>query len=157
MVANIEGRELRRQFLYSHNLPPDHPRACTTDDVEYFFTIMWDMLGSDFALKRVFYTWKRLCIEFSKTVDLELPFYYFIAAHGRFYEASRPSFINVPPRHQPKTQRLMQQEMIAGQPPGRTTLPTPGSRSVRLTYHNVPVNMPPAPHVQSHATDHPYS
>ena len=49
MAANIEGRE----FLCQHNLPPEHPHACSTDDVECFFSVMQDTLGSDFALKRV--------------------------------------------------------------------------------------------------------
>lgn len=77
MVANIEGREFRRRFLSQHNLPPEHPRASSTDDVECFFSVMRDMLGSDFTLKHVLYAWRRLCIEFSKRVDPHLPFYYY--------------------------------------------------------------------------------
>ena len=156
MAANIEGREFRRQFLCQRNLPPEHPCACSTGDIECFFSVMRDTLGSDFALKRVLYAWRRLCIEFSKRVDPHLPFYYYTSAHGRFYEAPRPSF-SVPSQQPRQAQRPRQREMLAGHNLGRTTLPTPGSRSVRLTYHNVPVNMPPAPGAHSHVTDHPYS
>ena len=142
-------------FLASQTLPPEHPRACSTDDVECFFSVMRDTLGSDFALKQVLYAWKHMCLEFAKRVNPDLPFYYFTSAHGRFYEAPRPSF-NVPPPRQPQAQRPRQREMLVGQAPGRTTLPVAGSRSVRVTYHNVPISMPPPPQEHSHITDHPY-
>ena len=73
MIANIEGREFRRVLLYAQNIPPEHPRACSTDDVECFFSVLRDILGSDFSLKRVQYAWKRTCLEFSKRVDPDLP------------------------------------------------------------------------------------
>ena len=63
----------------------------------------------------------------------------------------------LPPNILAELRDQRQLEILAGKAPGRTTLPTPGSRSVRLMYHNVPVNMPPAPRVSSHMTDHPYS
>lgn len=156
MVANIEGREFRRIFLLSRDLPPEHPRACSTDDVECFFSVLRDNLGTDFTLKRVQYAWRRSCIEFSKRIDPNLPFYYFTSAHDRFYEAPRPSF-SLPSHNQPSVQRVRRSEMLTGQAAGRTTLPAAGSRSVRLTYHNVAVSMPPAPQQQSHITDHTYT
>jgi len=36
LAANIEWR---RRYLAEHNLPPEHPRASTTDDVECFFLV----------------------------------------------------------------------------------------------------------------------
>ena len=156
MVANIEGREFRRCYLASRNLPPEHPRACTTDDVECFFSVMRDTVGRDFSLKTVQHAWKRCCLEFTKRVDPELPFYYYVSAHGRFFEAPRPTF-DVPSCRPPRPRRVRRSEMLVGQAPGRTTLPVPGSRSVRLTYHSLPVNMPPPPHAQSYVSDHSYS
>ena len=69
---------------------------------------------------------------------------------------------------EPHTQWVRQRKMLSGQAPGLTALPTTGLRSVRLTYrnviglttlyltrgscfvrltyHNVAVNMLPAPH-----------
>ena len=155
MIANIEGREFRRRYLLSSNLPPEHPRACSTNDVECFFSVLRDSLGTDFTLKRIQNAWRRSCIEFSKRIDPNLPFYYFTSAHDRFYEAPRPSF-SVPPR-KPRVQRVRQREMLTGQAPGRTTLPTAGSRSVRLTCHNVVINTPPVPNQPSHITDHTYT
>ena len=39
-------------------------------------------------------------------------------------------------------------ESLVGQAAGRTTLPTPGAQSVRLTYHNIPVEIPPPPNAR---------
>ena len=53
LVANIESREWRRRYLESKQLPEEHPRASTTDDVECFFSILRDSVGKDFTLKEV--------------------------------------------------------------------------------------------------------
>ena len=34
LVANLESRELRRAEYQERGLPPEHPRASATDDVE---------------------------------------------------------------------------------------------------------------------------
>jgi len=151
MIANIEGREIRRQFLASSNLRPEHPRACSTDDVECFFSVLRDTVGSDFSLKRVRHAWKHACLEFTKRTDPKLPFYYYTSAHDRFHEGPRPHF-DVPSRKKPH--RVRRSELLAGQAPGRTTLPVPGSRSLRMTYHNVPISIPPLP---GQVSDHTYS
>ena len=156
MIANIEGREFRRAFLLSRNLPPEHPRACSTDDVECFFSVLRDNVGSNFTLKRVLYSWRRSCIEFSKRIDPNLPFYYFTSSHDRFYEGARPSF-SIPSSKPPSVQRFRRREMLTGQAPGRTSLPAAGSKSTRLTFYNVPINIPPPPSQESHITDHTYT
>ena len=53
LIANIESREWQRCYTANNNLPPEHPRASTTDDVECFFSVLRDTVGSDFTLKRV--------------------------------------------------------------------------------------------------------
>lgn len=53
IIANIESREWRRGFCEKENLPPEHPRASTTDDVECFFSVLRDCVGKDFTLKEV--------------------------------------------------------------------------------------------------------
>jgi len=53
LVANIESREWRRKYNSEHNLPAEHPRASTTDDVECFFSVLRDSVGKDFTLKEV--------------------------------------------------------------------------------------------------------
>ena len=44
-------------------------------------------------------------------------FFNFTSAHGRFYEAPRPSFSEPPPR-EPSVPRPHRREMLAGQAPG---------------------------------------
>jgi len=53
LAANIESREWRRKFNHEHNIPIEHPRASSTDDVECFFSILRDTVGKDFTLKQV--------------------------------------------------------------------------------------------------------
>ena len=37
LIVDIESREWRRRFNRDNCIPPEHPRASTTDDVECFF------------------------------------------------------------------------------------------------------------------------
>ena len=53
LAANIETREWRRKYNAENGIPPEHPRASTTDDVECFFSILRDTVGKDFTLKEV--------------------------------------------------------------------------------------------------------
>ena len=53
LAAYIEAREWRSQHNYHLGIPAPHPRSCTTDDVECFFSIMRDSIGKDFTLKQV--------------------------------------------------------------------------------------------------------
>ena len=52
--------------------------------------------------------------------------------------------------------RVRGRESLVGQAAGRTTLPNPGAQSVRLTYHNIPVEMPPPPNARLMA-EHSYT
>ena len=36
-----------------NGIPPEHPRASTSDDVECFFSVLRDMVGKDFTRKEV--------------------------------------------------------------------------------------------------------
>lgn len=53
LVVDIESREWRRRYNKENNIPPEHPRASTTDDVECFFSVLRDMVGRDFTHKEV--------------------------------------------------------------------------------------------------------
>ena len=53
LLVNIESREWRRRFNAQNNIPTEHPRASTTDDVECFFSVLRDMVGKDFTHKQV--------------------------------------------------------------------------------------------------------
>ena len=56
LLVDIESREWRRKYNRENDIPPEHPRASTTDDVECFFSILRDMVGKDFSHKKVRYT-----------------------------------------------------------------------------------------------------
>ena len=53
LALNIESYEWRRQYSVDNNLPMETPRASSTDDVEYFFSVLRDTVGKDFTLKAV--------------------------------------------------------------------------------------------------------
>lgn len=152
LTTNIESREwYRRQFQ-----EPEHPRASTTDDVECFFSILRDMVGKHFTLHTVKYTWRKVCLEFSKRMDPSLPFFYYTSSHDRFYEGEMPSF-DVPAlsKRNPRNQRTRRVERLSGMQ-GRVTLPKSSDRSLRNKYHNVPVDHPPPPSQVTAITDHNY-
>ena len=49
-ITNIEGREWQRCYM---GQTPDHPRASSTDDVEFFFcSVMRDSIGRNFITKQ---------------------------------------------------------------------------------------------------------
>lgn len=64
-------------------LPPEHPRASTTDNVECFFSILRGFVGKHFTVKQVQFEFRELCIEFKKRMDPDLLFYNYTAAHDR--------------------------------------------------------------------------
>lgn len=67
VTTNIGSRAHTRRSYDQIGRQPEHPRASTTDDVECFFSVLRDNLGSlDFTVKRVLYQWRKVCIEFTK-------------------------------------------------------------------------------------------
>lgn len=156
MIADIETREWRRVILSQHSLDPEHPRASTTDDVECFFSVMRDQIGLNFTLKQVQFAWRKICLEFQKRIDVDLPFYYFTAAHDRFYEGPRPSF-NVPSKQKKKRLPRREQIQAASLISGRATFPVRGTLTTRPKFHKQPVNIPPLSHVPVHTAEHSYA
>ena len=70
---------------------------------------MRDQIGLNFTLKQVQFSWRKICLELQKRIDVDLPFYHFTPAHDHFYEGPCPSF-NVP--YKQKKKRLPQREQI---------------------------------------------
>lgn len=159
--TNIEGREFHRRKVAEMGGTPDNPRASTTDDVECFFSVFRDNLGSDFTLKHVRFEWRKLCVEYMKRMDPNLPFYYYTSSHDRFLEGPRPSFNDPSTTHSkynPRQQRSRRIEQPGKLVHGRASLAVPGARSVRMQFHNVPVDVPPPPSSlkQIHVIEHSY-
>ena len=48
LLVDIESRKWRRKYNRENNIPSEHPKASTTDDFEYFFSIL-SMVGKDFS------------------------------------------------------------------------------------------------------------
>lgn len=144
VVADIETAEWRRKELCKKGLQPEHPRASTTDDVECFFSVIRDLVGKDFTLKQVKYAWRKICVEFEKRLDPDLPFYYFTSQHDRFYEGERPSF-NEPSQKPKRDSRQPRREMGSVFSSGRVSVPVRGSLHTRAQFHNIPVSLPPLP------------
>ena len=148
ITTNIESREFQRRQIAAAGGDIEHPRSSTTDDVECFFSLLRDNLGKVFTLKHVQFEWRKMCVEFMKRMDPELPFYYYTSAHDRFYEGPRPSFSqpsSEPSKRNPREQKPRRIEQPGKLVHGRATLAIPGARSIRMQFHNVPVDIPPPP------------
>ena len=158
LTTNIESMEWKRRHSANNNLPFENPRSSTTDDVECMFSIMRDLAGKHFTLRKARYTWRKVCVEFSKRLDPDLGFYYFTSSHDRFYEGERPSFdIKKPNQSHSRHGKVRRREQPANLSFGRVSMPVPGARSIRLKFHNLPLELPPAPNFPIHVSEHSYS
>ena len=101
----MEGREFHRQEQINNKQPLEHPRACSTDDVECFFSLMRDVIGRNFTTKEVKFGMRKIISQFVKRVDPDLPFYYHSSSHTRFYEECHTEFDKKPDK-EPKEKRL---------------------------------------------------
>ena len=156
LVTGIESVEWKRREYASTGRPLENPRSSTTDDVECMFSVMRDLTGKHFTLRQARYTWRKACIEFDKRLDPTLGFYYFSSSHDRFYEGDRPHFDERLSKK--KKRRIRRREQPAHLMYGRATLPEAGARSTRMTFHNLPVTMPPPlESTQQHLSEHSYS
>ena len=122
----------------------ENPRSGTTDDVECMFSIMGDLTGKHFTLREVRYTWRKVCVEFAKRLDPDLGFYYFTSFHDRFIEGDRPDFDQEPTRKSSSI-RPRRRERPSNLMYGLATSPQPAAQSVRVKYHNLPLDAPPPP------------
>ncbi|XP_070533891.1 uncharacterized protein [Ptychodera flava] len=147
IIANVESLEHRRKLndLYG----PEHPRASTTDDVEGFFSIIHNMFGRIFDHKTFKDNTRKICNEFSKRLDADLPFYYWTGTEDRYTIGELPSF-NEPSRQ--GIERLDRMRIERRADPGvfhanRASLPRRGALSVRAEFHSLPELLPPPPNV----------
>lgn len=95
----------------------------------------------------MFYGWRKVTSEFMKRLDPELPFYYFTSSHSRFYEGEMPEFSEPAPKPR-RPRRAPRRELLGSN--ARVTYAVRGKQSVRSTFHNIPVNLPPPPSTAAH-------
>ena len=134
----------------------EHPRASKTDDVECLCSIMCDLYGKHFTVRNAHSKRRKVCLELSKRLNPDLGYYYHTSEHDRFYEGERPTF-DVAAKKKPKQKRVRTREQLSELVFCRATLPIPGARSVRMEFHNLPVELPPPPTVHHPLSDHTYS
>lgn len=152
LTTNIESVEWKRREYSTLNQPMENPRSSTTDDVECMFSIMRDLTGKHFTLREAKYTWRKVCLEFAKRLDPDIGFFYFTASHDRFYEGERPHFDT-----KAKSRRVRRREQPSNLMFGRATLPVPSTRSTRMEFHNLPLELPPIPDTgNQHLYEHSY-
>lgn len=72
----------------------------------------------------------------------DLPFYYYTSSHTRYYEGVMTDF-SVKASKPRNTRRAPQRELLAAD--GRVKMAIRGASSIRATFHNVPVDLPPPP------------
>ena len=122
LLTNLEGTEARR-CRRSLERPPEHPRSYSSDDVECFFSVLRDTIGTNFTTKEVGFGFRKACLEFTKRLDPDLPFYYHTSSHTRFQEGPLPSFnepsakkkrkhLHVPTHGQPSANLELQWQYI---------------------------------------------
>ncbi|XP_035694410.1 uncharacterized protein LOC118428452 [Branchiostoma floridae] len=145
LLCNIESQEQRRHMTTTHGLPPEHPRAGTSDDVEAFIATLHGMLGPIFDHKTFRENFRKICHEYCKRLDQDLPFWYHTGINERF-QTKLPSF------DQPSgaTERLDRTRVSKFADPGidnpcRVQMPRKGARTVRNQFHNLEERLPPPP------------
>ena len=156
-MTNIEGREFRRRCIKERGNKPEHPRASTSDDVECFFSMMRDIVGRNFTSKQVRFAFRKVCVEFSKRLDPDLPYFYHTSAHTRYSEGPLPAFNLASSKKKRKSRTAPRREQPAAFILRRATLPVHGSTSVRSQFHNRPIDLPPPPTEHCHLFEHSYT
>ncbi len=145
-MANLESREIRRMEYEERGLPPEHPRASSSDDCECLFSLMHEMLGDIFDMKQFHDCQAKIFGEFAKRCDPNLKFYYWTGAKERFCEFDLPSFNT--PSGEGVLERLDKVRLSKRGDPGvfvgnRASLPQKGELTARAKFHKAPVELPP--------------
>ena len=141
LIANLTSFELRRAEYVSRDLPPEHPRSGTNDDVECFISVLHEMLGDIFDLKE-FYD-PKIMTEFDKRIDRDIRSYYWTRHKHRSRNFALPNFSQ--PSERPD-RVVISRRADPGVSVARTAdLPVRGALTVRTQFHNVPENLPEPP------------
>ncbi len=105
-----------KERIASRGLPPEHPRASSTDDVEGFFSLLHDQLGDVFDHKVFLQQQTKLLSEFTKKIDPDLPFFYWTGHEHRYTSELLASF-NVPSGKEEKLDRVnVSRRCVCGEP-----------------------------------------
>ena len=125
LLTNIEGTEMRRCQMLPDRAP-ENPRSHSTDDVECLFSVMRDTIGRNFTAKEVGVGFRKVCMEFNKRLNPDLPYFYHTSAHTRFTEGAQPSFNAPSLKPKRKHSRVPTREQPAAFLTHRATMPVHG-------------------------------
>ena len=144
LIANCESLELQRQEYVARGIPPEHPRASSTDDVEDFFSLLHSHLGDIFDHQTFMQQQPKLLSEFIKMIDPDLSFYYWTGHKHRYTSEPLPSFNET----SGKVERLDRVKVSRRSDPGvfvanRASLPQRNSSTARATFHRAAERLPP--------------
>lgn len=144
LIANCESLELRRKEYVARSLPPEHPRASSSDDVEGFISILHDQLGDVFDHKSFLQQQPKIQNEFTKRIDPDLPFFYWTGHKHRFTMDPLPSFN----KSSGEEERLDKVKLSRRSDPGvfvanRASLPQRNSLTARASFHRAAEKLPP--------------
>ena len=146
ITTNIESQEFRRRYGEEKELPPEHPRAGSTDDVEGIFAFFHELLGPIFDEKAFHDALPKVMLEYTKKCDPELPFFHYTGVNERFNTGCLPSF------NQPSgdTERLDMVQISRRADPGvfvanRAIIPQRGQLTVRAAHFRPAEDLPPPP------------
>ena len=116
-----------------------------------------DAIGKNFTSKQVQFRFRKVCLEFCKRLDPDLPFYYHTSSHTRYSEGPLASFDQMSTKMKRKNKRLPRREQTAAFAGRRATMPVHGSLGVRAQFHNQPIELPPPPTAPITISEHSYA
>jgi len=154
VITNRERRKCWRQHFCKRSNKPEHPRASTSDDVECFFSMMRNAIGLNITAKQVKFGFRKVCTEFSKRPDPDLPFLYRTFSHSQYSEGPLPDFNQPKTKKKRKSRKVPRHERPVAFALRRATQPMHGSISVWAQFHNPPINLPPPPAAIQHTCEH---
>ena len=125
-------------------LPPEHPRAGSTDEVEGIFAFLQGPIFDEKAFHDVF---PKVISEYTKKCDPDLPFYYYTGLNDRYNDGLLASF-NVP--SSTGEERLDHVRISRRADPGVfvancAVIPQRGQLSVRSAHFKPAESLPPPP------------
>ena len=146
LTTNIESQEFRRRYGQEKGLPPEHPRAGSTDDVEGIFAFLHELLGLIFDEKAFHDAFPKVMLEYTKKCDPDLPFYHYTGVNERYNPGFQPSF-NRPSAGGERLDRVL---ISRRADPGvfvanRAIIPQRGQLTVRSAYFKAAEDLPPPP------------
>lgn len=116
-----------------------------------------DTIGLNFTAKQVTFGFRKMCTEFNKRLDPNLPYFYHTSSHTRYSEGPLPDFSQATTKKRRKSRKVPRREQPVAFTLQRATLPVHGSISVQTQFHNQPIDLPLPPTALQHVLEHSYS